>query len=276
MLQLGHGIPLGARSRQCGAAVVPGPAGECRACRHPFPDGGSLGQARQTTAAWPRERARMSILGEFAEALMAGRIEIVDLTAPLSDSTPIIQLPPPFAKTATFQLEEISRYDERGPAWYWNNIRTGEHTGTHFDAPVHWITGRDGEDVAAVPPRTLVGAGRGPRLLRPGRGRPRLPARGRPRAGVGGGARPAAGRRLAALPHRLGRPAGVQEDFLNADETGPHTPGYLADLRPLAGRGGAGPSASAWRRSARTPARRTRSTRRSRATRSCSAPASTG
>ncbi len=47
-----------------------------------------------------------------------------------------------------FSLREVSRYDERGPAWYWNDITTGEHTGTHFDAPVHWITGRDGEDVS--------------------------------------------------------------------------------------------------------------------------------
>ena len=30
-----------------------------------------------------------------------------------------------------------------GPAWYWNNIACGEHTGTHFDAPIHWVTGKD-------------------------------------------------------------------------------------------------------------------------------------
>jgi kynurenine formamidase len=36
----------------------------------------------------------------------------------------------------------VSRYDERGPAWYWNNFSCGEHTGTQFDAPIHWITGR--------------------------------------------------------------------------------------------------------------------------------------
>ena len=24
-----------------------------------------------------------------------------------------------------------------------NNIKCGEHTGTHFDAPVHWVTGQD-------------------------------------------------------------------------------------------------------------------------------------
>jgi len=39
--------------------------------------------------------------------------------------------------------EVISKYDDQGPAWYWNTIRVGEHTGTHFDAPVHWVTGKD-------------------------------------------------------------------------------------------------------------------------------------
>ena len=41
------------------------------------------------------------------------------------------------------RIEEVSRYDDRGPAWYWNNISCGEHTGTHFDAPIHWISGRN-------------------------------------------------------------------------------------------------------------------------------------
>ena len=36
-------------------------------------------------------------------------------------------------------------------------LEVGEHVGTHFDAPIHWITGRDGEDVASVPPARLVG-----------------------------------------------------------------------------------------------------------------------
>jgi hypothetical protein len=71
--------------------------------------------------------------------------------------TPILALPPQFGQTATFQLEEISRYDDRGPAWYWNNFRTGEHTGTHFDAPNHWVTGQSLDDVAAVPAARLIG-----------------------------------------------------------------------------------------------------------------------
>ncbi len=92
-----------------------------------------------------------SVLAALVSALRGGSIEVVDLTSPLSSSTPVIQLPSPFGQTAVFELEEISRYDDRGPAWYWNNFRTGEHTGTHFDAPNHWVTGKDLADVASVP-----------------------------------------------------------------------------------------------------------------------------
>src|SRR3954451_2104233 len=98
----------------------------------------------------------MTILSSFAEAVATGHVEVVDLTAPLSAQTPVIQLPPQFAQTAAFQLEELSRYDDRGPAWYWNATRAGEHTGTHFDAPNHWVTGRDGDDVASVPVQRLI------------------------------------------------------------------------------------------------------------------------
>jgi kynurenine formamidase len=98
----------------------------------------------------------MSLLSDLAEAIAGGSVEVVDLTAPLSSQTPILQLPEPLGNTRPFGLQEISRYDERGPAWYWNNINTGEHTGTHFDAPIHWVTGRDGEDVSQVPPARLV------------------------------------------------------------------------------------------------------------------------
>ena len=98
----------------------------------------------------------MSVLSELVGGIASGAIEVVDLTAPLSERTPILQLPEPFGNTIPFSLQEISRYDERGPAWYWNNITTGEHVGTHFDAPIHWVTGKDGDDVSQVPPARLV------------------------------------------------------------------------------------------------------------------------
>lgn len=88
------------------------------------------------------------LLRKLAKAIAKRKIRIVDLTQTLKPSTPVIQLPPEFAPSAPFSISEISRYDARGPAWYWNNMALGEHTGTHFDAPVHWITGKDLTDGA--------------------------------------------------------------------------------------------------------------------------------
>ena len=73
----------------------------------------------------------------------SGGVRIVDLTQTLSPDFPPIVLPPEMGQCRPFRMEEISRYDERGPGWYWNNVSFGEHTGTHFDAPIHWISGRD-------------------------------------------------------------------------------------------------------------------------------------
>jgi kynurenine formamidase len=98
----------------------------------------------------------MSVLSQLVEALGSGAVRVVDLTAPLSSTTPTLVLPEQFGQTASFELEEISAYDDRGPAWYWNNFRTGEHTGTHFDAPNHWVTGKGKDDVASVPASRLV------------------------------------------------------------------------------------------------------------------------
>jgi kynurenine formamidase len=98
----------------------------------------------------------MGLLADLVAAIASGAVEVVDLTAPLSAQTPILRLPDPLGQTARFGLSEISRYDERGPAWYWNNFTTGEHTGTHLDAPIHWVSGRDGADVSQLPPRRLV------------------------------------------------------------------------------------------------------------------------
>jgi kynurenine formamidase len=98
------------------------------------------------------------VLAQLVDNLQQGKIRIVDLTQTLQPSTPIIPLPPEFENTWPFQLEEISNYDERGPAWYWNNFKSGEHTGTHFDAPVHWITGKDypNNTTDTIPPEKFV------------------------------------------------------------------------------------------------------------------------
>jgi kynurenine formamidase len=84
-----------------------------------------------------------SLLASLAVALSSGHIKVIDLTQTLSPEFPQIALPPEMGQCSPFRIEEVSRYDERGPGWYWNNFTCGEHTGTHFDAPIHWISGRD-------------------------------------------------------------------------------------------------------------------------------------
>jgi len=100
-----------------------------------------------------------STLTQLVDDLNSGRLRVVDLTQPLGPATPVIGLPPIFASSPGVTIDVISRYDEKGPAWYWNTLRLGEHTGTHFDAPVHWITGRDLPDNACdtIPARRFVG-----------------------------------------------------------------------------------------------------------------------
>jgi kynurenine formamidase len=99
-----------------------------------------------------------SQIATLLDALAGGSVEIVDLTQPLSESTPVIKLPPPFANTPGLTRTEISRYDDRGPAWAWYTLTIGEHVGTHLDAPIHWVTGKDGADVGSIAPSQLVGA----------------------------------------------------------------------------------------------------------------------
>jgi kynurenine formamidase len=186
----------------------------------------------------------MSVLNDLIVAIRGGKVEVIDLTAPLNATTPVIKLPEPFGNTVPFSLREISHYDDRGPAWYWNDISTGEHTGTHFDAPVHWVTGSGGEDVAQVPPARLIApaavldftaqAAADPDFL--------LEVDHVKRWEGEHGALPAGGWLL----YRTGWDARShdQDEFLNANETGPHTPGvsvecarWLAEEAPVLGIG---------------------------------------
>lgn len=102
-------------------------------------------------------------LTDFAQSINNGKIAIIDLTATLEPATPVLQLPTEFGWGVSwpFHIEEISRYDDKGPFWYWNNFKCGEHTGTHFDAPIHWVTGKDYSNHATdtLPPEKFVAPG---------------------------------------------------------------------------------------------------------------------
>ena len=171
----------------------------------------------------------MSVITDLLASIADERIELIDLTAPLTDKTPVLALPEPFKNTLPFQLELISRFDEDGPGWYWNNIHTGEHTGTHLDAPNHWITGKDGLDVSQVPLRSLLApavvldvtdrVADNPDFL--------LDVADIEEWQRTHGALPAGGWLL----YRTGWSSRSEnsDDFHNADETGPHTPGFTAE-----------------------------------------------
>jgi len=186
----------------------------------------------------------MGTLADLVAGLASDRVRIIDLTQPLSERTPILQLPPPFANTPGWTTHEISNYDERGPAWYWNWFEGGEHVGTHLDAPNHWITGRDKGGVDAIPPARLIGpavvidrsaeATANPDFL--------LTIADIRAFESDHGALPKGGWLL----FRTGWDARADDSarFLNANETGPHTPGldpecarYLAEESGIVGIG---------------------------------------
>jgi kynurenine formamidase len=185
-----------------------------------------------------------SLLAELAQQLRSGRLRVVDLTQPLSAETPLLPLPPQWNNTPVFRMWELSRYDERGPAWYWNAFETGEHTGTHFDAPAHWISGRDLPDgtVDKIAPLRFVGpacvidvsgeAAQNPDLLLTvGDVESWEQAHGRIPAG-------------AWVLLRTGWSKRGAKEFINLQADGPHTPGwekacsqFLAEQRDVLGVG---------------------------------------
>jgi len=174
-----------------------------------------------------------NILVQLVEELNRGALEVVDLTQPLSPDTPILPLPPQFQNTPRFRIWELSHYDERGPAWYWNAFETGEHTGTHFDAPIHWISGKDLPDnsVDRIPPRQFVGpacvldisdlASRNPDhlvtqgdILKWEAQHGRIPAK-------------------SWVLLRTGWSRKQASDYINLKDDGPHTPGFTKETSTL-------------------------------------------
>lgn len=178
------------------------------------------------------------VLKQLVEELRNGALQVIDLTQPLEPDTPVIGLPEEFAPSPGLTLEVISRYDDKGPAWYWNTLALGEHTGTHFDAPVHWITGKDQPDNTCdtIPAERFIG----PACV--------IDVSGRAAEDPDYLLTPA---HLEAWEEKHGRvPAGAwvllrtdwskrtdPAEFLNVEKDGPHTPGFHADTSRLLAEG---------------------------------------
>jgi kynurenine formamidase len=179
----------------------------------------------------------MSVLSQLVDALRDGSVRVIDLTQPLGPTTPVIQLPEIFGQSPGLTMQVISRYDQAGPAWYWNTLTLGEHTGTHFDAPVHWVTGRDLPDntTETIAVHRFVG----------------------PACVLDASADASADPDFLLTPDWIERwekkhdriPAGswvlLRTDwskrtgarFVNVDEAGPHTPGFRGDASELLAQG---------------------------------------
>lgn len=177
----------------------------------------------------------------LADALLSGRVEVVDLSGTLGPDTPLLKLPPDLAvDTPAIEVHTISRYDENGPFWAWNWLKLGEHSGTHFDAPVHWITGKDHAQATTdtIPAKNFVApvcvidcaaeAQADPDfLLTEERIREWEAEHGEIPEGS-----------WVVMRTDWHKRAGSEADFLNMDENGPHSPGPTAEaIRYLIGKG---------------------------------------
>ncbi|MEH7308075.1 cyclase family protein [Neobacillus drentensis] len=100
------------------------------------------------------------ILENLMVNIVNGQVDVIDLAQPLNEETPVIHLPEQFSNTGGFKYIQLSKYNEGGPAWYWNDFVAGEHCGTHFDAPNHWVSGKEGDAVDTMPMKNMIGEAR--------------------------------------------------------------------------------------------------------------------
>ena len=184
----------------------------------------------------------MAVLGELAAALRSGSVEVVDLTAPLTETTPILQLPEPFAQHEPLPAGGDQPLRRARPGLV---LERHPHRRAHRHPPRRpgALGHRPGRrDVSQVAPGRLIA--------------PAAVLDKRRRADpdflleiddvkaweAEHGPLPDGGWLL----YRTGWDARAddQEEFLNADDTGPHTPGisvecarWLAEESPIIGLG---------------------------------------
>jgi kynurenine formamidase len=176
--------------------------------------------------------AQKADLTSLAEALLSGAVDVIDLSAPLGPETPLIKLPPEIGKnTPTVEVHNISNYDQNGPFWSWNWLKVGEHSGTHFDAPVHWITGKDYADGTTdrIAPKNFVApvnvidcsgeVKKNPDFLLTADG---VRAWEKTHGDIAKGT-------WVLMRTDWYKRNGSEKEFLNANETGPHSPGPTVD-----------------------------------------------
>jgi len=89
----------------------------------------------------------MSLPSEY-RAITGKSFRVVDLTAVLNDEIPCYPMDPPYTKSWHVLLREQGFYVSR--------LQMGAHTGTHVDAPLHFL-GDGFPDVAGMPLQLFIG-----------------------------------------------------------------------------------------------------------------------
>ena len=171
-------------------------------------------------------------LDSLGAMILSGEIEVLDCSGTLGPETPILRLPEDFARnTPKVEIHKISEYDEDGPFFAWNWMVLGEHSGTHFDAPHHWITGKDYSDgytdtlnvQRLVAPVNVIDCSKesaeNPDFLLTA---DLIKAWEAEHGDIGAG-------EWVVMRTDWDKRAHDEEAFLNADETGPHSPGPTPD-----------------------------------------------
>jgi isatin hydrolase len=185
--------------------------------------------------------AAKELLADLGVKLVTGAVEVVDLSGTLGPDTPLLKLPPELAKdTPPIEIHRISEYDQDGPFWAWNWLKIGEHSGTHFDAPHHWITGKDYADgyTDTIPAQNFVApvnvidcsaqSAADPDFLLTADGVKAWEAE---HGAIGAG-------EWVVMRTDWDRRAGSEAEFLNMDDKGPHSPGPTVDcIEYLLGKG---------------------------------------
>ncbi len=209
---------------------------------------------------------QMTLLTDLVTALASGEHRVVDLTQPLSERTPVLQLPEPFANTPGSEPDRdqpLRRPRPRMGMGHAADRRARRHPLRRAD-PLDHRPRRRGR--RQRPARAAGRPGGRDRQVRRGGGGPRLPAHGRTIS-----PKPTPRERLGAAAHGLGR---ARHRPGRRSSTAATRPARTSNA-PACSPNPRSP-ASASRPSAPTPASPTASTRRSRSTTSCSARASTG
>ncbi|HEY0120300.1 MAG TPA: cyclase family protein [Rhizobium sp.] len=90
----------------------------------------------------------MTSIGSLTTVFDKDYLGFIDLTHPMKDGMPVWPTHPPFCQ------EVVESYD-RGDVACNHSLCLSEHSGTHFDAPLHFIRG--GKSIAEIPLQQFFG-----------------------------------------------------------------------------------------------------------------------